>query len=143
RHTRFSRDWSSDVCSSDLVLLALSANSPFAGGAPAGHASWRSTLIRRLPVSWGPPPFHDADEYHRTVDRLMQMGALPARSSVSWAVRLSDRYRTVETRVCDAQLSAEDSLVRAAVTRAIVLTGERCEHPVSPAMREASLWVAA
>src|SRR5690606_40324166 len=23
RHTRFSRDWSSDVCSSDLTLLAL------------------------------------------------------------------------------------------------------------------------
>src|SRR5690606_39349860 len=23
RHTRFSRDWSSDVCSSDLLLLAL------------------------------------------------------------------------------------------------------------------------
>ncbi|MFC7787988.1 carboxylate-amine ligase [Microbacterium sp. MAHUQ-60] len=125
------------------VLLALSANSPFAGGAPAGHASWRSTLIRRLPVSWGPPPFHDADEYHRTVDRLMQMGALPARSSVSWAVRLSDRYRTVETRVCDAQLSAEDSLVLAALTRAIVVTDDAVERPVAPEILDASLWLAA
>src|SRR5690606_39635311 len=26
RHTRFSRDWSSDVCSSDLVLLAASGD---------------------------------------------------------------------------------------------------------------------
>src|SRR5690606_40374702 len=31
RHTRFSRDWSSDVCSSDLSLLLL--NFPWAHGA--------------------------------------------------------------------------------------------------------------
>lgn len=59
------------------VLLALSANSPFAGGVPAGLASWRSTTIRRLPVSWGPPPFRNADDYHRTVDRLLEMGPCP------------------------------------------------------------------
>src|SRR5690606_39696781 len=29
RHTRFSRDWSSDVCSSDLLLLQLDLSSPF------------------------------------------------------------------------------------------------------------------
>src|SRR5690606_33284600 len=29
RHTRFSRDWSSDVCSSDLVELVVTLNLPF------------------------------------------------------------------------------------------------------------------
>src|SRR5690606_40482129 len=28
RHTRFSRDWSSDVCSSDLIRLVASCNLP-------------------------------------------------------------------------------------------------------------------
>src|SRR5690606_39868593 len=28
RHTRFSRDWSSDVCSSDLLLFSCSKESP-------------------------------------------------------------------------------------------------------------------
>src|SRR5690606_5581678 len=41
RHTRFSRDWSSDVCSSDLDgLAARAAHHPAAGAAgsdPAGH----------------------------------------------------------------------------------------------------------
>src|SRR5690606_40164911 len=42
-HTRFSRDWSSDVCSSDLTNLSLSGSSPvFAlnasgGGGGSGH----------------------------------------------------------------------------------------------------------
>jgi len=125
------------------VLLALSANSPFAGGVSSGLASWRSTQIRRLPVSWGPPAFRDADEYHRTVDQLVSVGLLPARSSVSWAVRLSDRYETVETRVCDAQLRTDDTLLLAALTRAIVVTENRVEHPMTPEMLDGSLWLAA
>lgn len=125
------------------LLLALSTNSPFAGGVPAGLASWRSTTIRRLPVSWGPPPFQDADDYHRTVDRLLEMGALPARSSVSWAVRLSDRYETVETRVCDAQLSTDDTLLLTALVRALVAADDAVEHPMTPELLDASLWLAA
>src|SRR5690606_41912189 len=125
------------------LLLALSANSPWANGVSAGLASWRSTLIRRLPVSWGPPAFRDADEYHRTVDRLVEMGALPARSSVSWAARLSDRYETVETRVCDTQLSPEDALLLAALTRAIVNADGNVDDPMTPEVLDAALWLAA
>src|SRR5690606_40975007 len=43
RHTRFSRDWSSDVCSSDLAMFAQQANLdlvhvPYRGGALANTA---------------------------------------------------------------------------------------------------------
>src|SRR5690606_40938828 len=31
RHTSFSRDWSSDVCSSDLVLVSLNSKTPKTG----------------------------------------------------------------------------------------------------------------
>lgn len=124
------------------VLLALSANSPFSGGAPAGLASWRSPLIRRLPVSWGPPAFPDADAYHRTVDAFVEAGALPARSSVSWAVRLSERYHTVETRVADAQLRVADTLLLTALIRAIVVWDDDTREPTPPEILDASLWVA-
>lgn len=124
------------------LLLALSANSPFSAGAPAGLASWRSAVIRRLPVSSAPPAFHDADEYHRTVDRLVEMGALPARSSVSWGVRLSDQYDTVETRVCDTQLSTDDTLLLAALTRAIAVADDPVAHPTMPEMLDGALWLA-
>src|SRR3712207_7878847 len=37
RHTRYWRDWSSDVCSSDLLLLAYAKLYPTLGRHPAGR----------------------------------------------------------------------------------------------------------
>ncbi|MFJ4255295.1 YbdK family carboxylate-amine ligase [Microbacterium sp. NPDC090003] len=125
------------------VLLALTGNSPFAGGAATGFASWRSILIRRLPATWAPPRFRDLADYEDQVDRLIALSAIPERSSLSWAARLSDRFPTVELRVCDAQLEIDDALFAAALARAIVVSDD---GPVSAAPVEqidAGLWVAA
>src|SRR5690606_39969534 len=40
RHTRFSRDWSSDVCSSDLAAIAL-----LLATAAAEDPAWRNTSL--------------------------------------------------------------------------------------------------
>lgn len=125
------------------LLLALSANSPFAYGVPSHLASWRSILIRRLPVSWAPPAFHDADDYHSTVDRLVRAQLLPSRASVAWAVRLSEQYDTVEVRVADAQLTVPDALLLAALMRGIVVGDELGDDaPAAPEL-DASMWLAA
>ncbi|MGX1792195.1 carboxylate-amine ligase [Microbacterium sp. NPDC055312] len=125
------------------VLLALSANSPFSYGVASGLASWRSVLIRRLPVSWAPPAFHDADDYHRSVEQMVTVGLLPSRGSTSWAVRLSERFDTVETRVADAQLRVDDALLQASFTRAIAVTEDLPDAaPPSPEL-DAALWLAA
>src|SRR5690606_17194544 len=51
RHTRFSRDWSPDVCSSDLVGHAGECRFRIgwrcARGALARGASWKQTAVRR------------------------------------------------------------------------------------------------
>ncbi|MEJ1089589.1 YbdK family carboxylate-amine ligase [Microbacterium sp. Mu-80] len=125
------------------VLLALSANSPFANGVASELASWRSVLIRRLPVSWAPPDFHDADEYHRTVDRLVRIQVLPSRASVAWAVRLSEQYPTVEVRVADAQLTVPDALLLAALMRGIVCADDVADAVAPAAELDASVWLAA
>lgn len=125
------------------VLLALSANSPFTYGVASGLASWRSVLIRRLPVSWAPPAFHDADEYHRTVERLVAVGLLPSRGSTSWAVRLSERFDTVEARVADAQLRVDDALLQASLTRAIAVVDDLPDAAPPAAELDAALWLAA
>src|SRR5690606_40413599 len=50
RHTRFSRDWSSDVCSSDLVGI-LSAVRPEAAPRQQSHYPW-SQRLRALKDVW-------------------------------------------------------------------------------------------
>src|SRR5690606_40980438 len=44
RHTRFSRDWSSDVCSSDLSLSATDALQAQGGAHGMGDMLWEYTL---------------------------------------------------------------------------------------------------
>jgi len=125
------------------VLLALTGNSPFVNGRDSGFASWRSILIRRLPGSWSPPRFHDFDDYRAQVRRLIDLGAITEASSLSWAVRISERFPTVEVRVFDAQLTAEDSMFAALLSRAIVRTDDHRQQRVGVDGIDASLWTAA
>lgn len=125
------------------VLLALTGNSPFADGLDSRFASWRSILIRRLPATWCPPHFEDADHYHRSVARQVALGAIPDAASLSWAARLSERYPTVEARVFDTQLDPADSLFAAALTRALVLSDDVTATTAGIDEIDASLWTAA
>lgn len=125
------------------VLLALTGNSPFVEGRDTGFASWRSIVIRRLPTSWTPPRFRDIDDYRAGVEKLLDLYAIPERSSLAWAVRLSERYPTVEVRVFDAQLTPEESVLAALLSRAIVLTEDQPEVDLGAEVIDASLWTAA
>ncbi|MFS0894147.1 YbdK family carboxylate-amine ligase [Microbacterium sp. 179-I 3D3 NHS] len=125
------------------VLLALTVNSPFAGGVDAGFASWRSILIRRLPTGWCPPRFHDVEDYRRHVHQLLDLGTIGEASSIGWDVRLSERFPTVEVRVFDTQLTAEDAVLAALLSRALVLNDAdpATDDPLDGI--DASLWSAA
>src|SRR5207302_3960748 len=64
RHTRFSRDWSSDVCSSDLPEVSLSAlvgvaRSPFG---PRVVPSVLDDLIGGFSTMATLPPEHESDD---------------------------------------------------------------------------------
>ncbi|WP_311243776.1 YbdK family carboxylate-amine ligase [Microbacterium sp. WCS2018Hpa-23] len=126
------------------TLLALTGNAPFAHGRDSGFASWRSILIRRLPSSWSPPRFRDLDDYHAHIAQLVTMGAIAEASSLSWTVRLSERFPTVEVRVFDAQLTVEDTLFAAALTRALLVSDALDGLPeLGLDAIDASLWTAA
>lgn len=125
------------------VLLALTGNSPFVEGRDTGFASWRSIQIRRLPASWSPPHFRDLGEYRAGVQRLIDLRAIADTASLSWAVRISERYPTVEVRVFDAQLTPEDSVLAALLSRAIVLAEDQSPAAFGADAIDASLWTAA
>lgn len=124
------------------VLAALTGNSPFADGLRSGFESWRSVIIRRLPSSWSPPRFADFADYRAHVAQLIDIGTVSEAASLSWAARLSERYPTVEVRVFDSQLTTDDALFAAVLTRAIVLS-EDLESRGEMDGIDASLWMAA
>src|SRR3712207_7160838 len=54
RHTRYWRDWSSDVCSSDLARLGVPCPGP--ASLPRRHAPWAGWPRARRALSRGPGP---------------------------------------------------------------------------------------
>ena len=103
-------------------LLAVTANSPVAGGRDTGWASWRHVLQSRWPTAIPPEAWPDAAAYDTAVRRLLARGAaLDERSVYFWA-RLSPRYPTVEVRVADVCLDAGTAVLLAGLIRALVAT---------------------
>ncbi|MGM1029041.1 MAG: carboxylate-amine ligase [Actinomycetota bacterium] len=101
-------------------LLALTANSPCFGALDTGFASWRTIVGRRFTTASVPPEFADAADYEKRVRALIGLGATIDIASIFWMMRLAERYPTVELRVFDAQLTAEESVGVALLTRALV-----------------------
>ncbi len=103
-------------------LLALSANSPFWQGRDTGYDSWRQRVWDRWPSSGPTEPFEDAKTYRATVDALLETGVLLDEGMIYFDARLSRHYPTVEIRVADVCLDADDTALMAALVRALVDT---------------------
>ncbi|MDQ0643589.1 carboxylate-amine ligase [Microbacterium murale] len=125
------------------VLLSLSANSPYWHESDTNFRSWRSILLRRFPTFGSPPHFQDASHYEATVNRLIDSGGVPDAASLSWMARISERFPTVEVRVFDAQLTVDDALLLASLTRALLLSAPSPTAPIDTDTIDTSLWIAA
>jgi glutamate---cysteine ligase / carboxylate-amine ligase len=107
------------------VLLALSANSPFWQGQDSSYASFRYQAWGRWPASGPTGPFRTAQSYHETVRQMVQTGTLLDEGMVYFDARLSGHYQTIEIRVADVCLRADDAVLIAALARALVETEAR------------------
>ncbi|MDT0323939.1 YbdK family carboxylate-amine ligase, partial [Streptomyces millisiae] len=107
------------------VLLALTANSPFWQGQDTRYASYRSRVWGRWP-SAGPVELHgSAERYHEQVAALVSTGVLKDEGMVYFDARLSRSYPTVEVRIADVCQDPADTVLLAALTRALVETAAR------------------
>ncbi|WP_136519666.1 carboxylate-amine ligase [Cellulomonas telluris] len=107
------------------VLLGLSANSPYWRGEDSGYASFRSQVWNRWPTAGPTAPFGDAAGYRRVVEELLATGAALDHGMLYFDARLSHRYPTVEIRVADVCLRADDAVLVAALARGLVETAAR------------------
>jgi carboxylate-amine ligase len=103
-------------------LQALSANSPFWQGRDSGYAAYRSQVWSRWPSAGPTELFGSPAAYHAAVRTLTGTDALVDEGMVYFDARLSRHYPTVEVRVADVCLYADDAVLLAALTRALVQT---------------------
>ncbi len=106
-------------------LLALSANSPFWQGRDSGYASFRSQVWGRWPSAGPPELFGSAETYHATTGAMIESGTLLDVGMIFFDARLSQVHPTVEVRVADVCLLADDAVLLAALVRALVETAAR------------------
>ena len=117
------------------VLLALSANSPFWQGLDSSYASFRYQVWGRWPSSGPTEPFGTAQAYRETIEQMVGTGTLLDPGMVYFNARLSDRYPTIEVRIADVCLRAEDAVLIAALVRALVETEARSWRDGKPLVR--------
>jgi glutamate---cysteine ligase / carboxylate-amine ligase len=126
------------------TLLALSANSPFADGDDTGFDSWRMTQQSRFPGSGAVPgAVTDAGEYDRLLDQLVTYGLLVDRQMSFWLARASEHLPTLELRVADVGMSADDAVLQAGLTRALVAGALSAVADGRPADVVPDMWVTA
>jgi carboxylate-amine ligase len=106
-------------------LLALSANSPFWQAQDSGYASFRSRVWDRWPSAGPTEIFGSAETYHATTRAMVESGTLLDEGMVYFDARLSRKHPTVEVRVADVCLTADDVVLVAALSRALVETAAR------------------
>jgi carboxylate-amine ligase len=116
------------------IFHAATANSPLSAGHDTGYASWRSMLWERWPTV-GPTPYLESHEQYETlVSDLVASGAMLDEKMLYWYARLSSRYPTVEIRMGDVCPTLDDTMLLAALARALVATilGDVQDHKPAP-----------
>jgi carboxylate-amine ligase len=116
------------------VLTALSANSPFWNGVQTGFESYRTQAWNRWPTAGPSGIYGNYSAYRRVVARLLDSGVMLDEGMLYFDARLSRNHPTVEVRVADVCLRAEDAALIAVLVRALVETASREWHDgVDPA----------
>lgn len=113
-------------------LLALSTNSPFWQGQDTGYASFRSQIWHRWPSAGPTELFGTPEVYHATTQAMIESKTLLDLGMVYFDARLSREHPTVEVRVADVCLLADDAVLLAALTRALVETAARLWQAGAP-----------
>ncbi|WP_460460803.1 glutamate--cysteine ligase [Angustibacter peucedani] len=104
------------------VITALSANSPYWQGADSGYASFRSQAWSRWPMAGPVDVVGSVEGYRAMVARLLATDVPMDAGQLYFDARLSTAYPTVELRVADVCLDAQDTALLAALGRALVDT---------------------
>jgi carboxylate-amine ligase len=108
------------------LLLAISANSPFLDGRDSGLHSARSQIFTKsFPRCGVPDAFGGWAAFAQYIDFLVSTRSIVEYTQVWWSVRPHFSFGTVEVRICDAQMTAQESEALAGLIVACVAQATR------------------
>src|ERR1700721_2921536 len=99
-------------------ILALSTNSPFWLGMETGYKSYRAKVFENFPRTNLPDSFSSYSEFEQYVNLLIKTNCIDNAKKIWWDVRPHPFFNTVEVRVCDIPLTAQETIAIAALIQA-------------------------
>ncbi|MEQ9299867.1 MAG: carboxylate-amine ligase [Cyclobacteriaceae bacterium] len=101
-------------------LYALSTNSPFWEGRNTGFKSFRTKIFDKFPRTGIPDFFDSVAEYDDYINLLIKTRCIDNAKKIWWDIRVHPFYPTLEIRICDIPLNADDTIAIAALIQALV-----------------------
>ncbi|HET9087587.1 MAG TPA: carboxylate-amine ligase [Acidobacteriaceae bacterium] len=99
-------------------ILALSTNSPFWIGMKTGLKSYRAKVFDKFPRTNLPDSFTSWSEFEAFVNLLIRTNCIDNAKKIWWDIRPHPFFSTVEVRICDIPMRAEETLALAALIQA-------------------------
>jgi len=101
-------------------VLALSTSSPFWLGRETGLKSYRTIVWSQFPRTGIPDTFSSWEEYESYVNLLVKTNCIDDGKKIWWDMRPHPQFNTLEFRVCDMPVTADETICIAALFQAIV-----------------------
>jgi carboxylate-amine ligase len=102
------------------LILALSTNSPFWLGMNTGLKSYRCKVFDKFPRTNIPDYFPSWGEYENFIKLLIKTNSIDNAKKIWWDIRPHPFFNTLEFRVCDIPMRADETLALAALIQATV-----------------------
>lgn len=99
-------------------ILALSTNSPFWLGMETGYKSYRAKVFENFPRTNLPDSFNSYSEFENYVSLLIKTNCIDDAKKIWWDIRPHPFFDTVEVRICDIPLRAQETVAIAALIQA-------------------------
>ena len=101
-------------------ILALSTNSPFWLGMNTGLKSYRCKVFDKFPRTNIPDYFPSWGEFENFVKLLIKTNCIDNAKKIWWDLRPHPFFNTIEFRICDIPMRADETIALAALIQATV-----------------------
>lgn len=101
-------------------ILALSTNSPFWEGMDTGFKSYRCKVFERFPRTNIPDLYTSWSEFENYVNLLIHTKCIDNAKKIWWDIRPHPHFPTLEFRVCDVPMRADETVAIAALCQAVI-----------------------